>query len=287
MASEPISAALHTNKNQWLSHSFGLLSTSTLRRFRSSFRWPISATMALRAFHANPSIGGFGGENSTPNLLRPNRNGTKAYRLHSSSNSGQNVGDAFCQIVKELVDNALDAINSLLKNEEEEQEPGRNTARRIRVEIMPYRADITSRDDGTDDAESSEDLLRVSVMDNGCGMENIQECVNAFQSSKANSQTNSVHIDKHQNTSGRYGIGLTLCLLHAQRLVPFSCACITSSKKGWKHQARAFFTVDPEGDKVVCEKDEKIPKQDSADSFGTCVSLLIPVSLFPVEAKKR
>jgi hypothetical protein len=235
-----------------------------------------SATMALRTFHANPSIGGFGGENSTPNLLRPkNRGASKAPTF--SNESGESAGDAFCQIVKELVDNAVDAINSSLENDEQEIE--RISKKRIRVEIMPYHPNSKSnKSNDSNDSVPSQDLLQVSVLDNGCGMENIQDCVNAFQSSKANSQPTNSGIDNHQRTSGRYGIGLTLCLLHAQRLVPFSYACITSTKKGWKHQARAFFVVDPEGDRVLCDTEEQIPKQGIYDSSGTCVSLLIPVS---------
>ncbi|KAG7355976.1 histidine kinase, DNA gyrase B-, and HSP90-like ATPase [Nitzschia inconspicua] len=232
--------------------------------------------MALRAFHANPSIGGFGAENSTPNLLRPNgRANSKG--TGSRAQPAQNAGDAFCQIVKELVDNAVDAINSSLKNEELDH--GGDTKKRIRVEIEPYenRYNGCTSNDSRGDAVSTQDLLQVTVLDNGCGMENIQNCVNAFQSSKGGSQHHSSSsVDKHKNTSGRYGIGLTLCLLHAQRLVPCSYACITSTKKGWEHLARALFVVDPEGDKVVCDKEELIPKQNGIESSGTCVRLLIP-----------
>ena len=47
-------------------------------------------------------------------------------------------------------------------------------------------------------AVESNDYMRLTVTDNGCGMESIASCVEAFQSSK------------HQSTmAGRYGIGLT------------------------------------------------------------------------------
>jgi DNA topoisomerase VI subunit B len=234
----------------------------------------IIPTMALRAFHANPCIGGFGGESSTPNLIRPN-NRCVGQLQSFSTDPGQSAGDAFCQIVKELVDNAVDAINSSLENDEQENKG--KSKKRIRVEIMPYQP--SSNNDGNDDSVPSQGLLQVSILDNGCGMENIQDCVNAFQSSKAYSQYNTTGMDKHQRTtSGRYGIGLTLCLLHAQRLVPYSYACITSTKKGWRYQARAFFVVDPEDDRILCDTEEQIPKQGDYDSSGTCVSLLIPVS---------
>lgn len=234
--------------------------------------------MALRAFHANPSIGGFGGENSTPNLLRQNSHASSA--LNRDAHSAQHAGDAFCQIVKELVDNAVDAINSSLKNDEHNQQ--KDGKKRIQVEILPYANTNGNANDGSVADVSSPELLQVTVLDNGCGMENIQDCVNAFQSSKGGSQPNNAPLDAHTNTSGRYGIGLTLCMLHAQRLVPHSYTCITSTKKGWEHRARAFFVVDHEGDRVVCEKEEQIPKLGSFESSGTCVSLLIPVSICDV-----
>ena len=234
--------------------------------------------MALRAFHANPSIGGFGGESSrninTLNLLRrPKKRSSSSTSVNNSRNTDTNdennhteyddgdSGDAFCQIVKELVDNAVDAVAGSL--EEDNQKPNKEELqikRRIRVEIKPYNINNDNDDD-------NDKLLVVSVTDNGTGIENIKDCVNAFFSKKDTS-----------NTSGRYGIGLTLCLIHAQRLVPNSYASITSTKKGWKHHKIAFFVVDTVGDTVVCDREETIPKTERSDSSGTCVRLLVPVS---------
>ena len=177
--------------------------------------------MALRAFHANP-LGGFGSE-STPASIQD--------------------GDALCQIVKELVDNAVDACC---------QSSSSNVHQWVRVEINKI----------------DQNTLQVTVTDNGAGMANIQQCVNLFKTSKGNHET-----------AGRYGIGLTLCLLHAQRLgVPKLYACITSATKNCSYITRELFIVDTEGDNdVKCRKHEKIGKTNEEES-GTCVSVLVPVS---------
>jgi hypothetical protein len=74
---------------------------------------------------------------------------------------------------------------------------------RVKVEILPI--------------SNNQDILQVAISDNGCGMADVQKCVDAaFQSSK----------EGDTKTAGRYGIGLTLRLLHAQRLVPNSYASI-------------------------------------------------------------
>ena len=120
--------------------------------------------MALRAFHANPSLGGFGGESSGP--------------LRVNSQATEQDCDAFAQIVKELVDNAVDACQ--------------NTNGRIRV--------VIERMNGTnDDEEYRQDdrVLRVTVSDSGVGMKSIQDCVNAFRTSKAGND------EQSENTAGR------------------------------------------------------------------------------------
>jgi signal transduction histidine kinase len=148
--------------------------------------------MALRAFHANPCIGGFGGE-STPALrLVDHPRGDKSEPCQPSTEDFLN-GDVFCQIVKELVDNAVDACT----REDDDENKSTSKNKRVKVEIKP------------DDSAKDSSALQVIVSDNGCGMENIQNGVDAFQSSKTNSRT-----------AGRYGIGLTLslALMHASRL---------------------------------------------------------------------
>lgn len=52
-------------------------------------------------------------------------------------------------------------------------------------------------------------------------------------------------------TAGRYGIDLTLYLLHDQRLVPNSCRIITSTIEGSSSVTRAKFVVDIDRDSVV------------------------------------
>lgn len=209
--------------------------------------------MALRAFHANPSIGGFGDESAPSLLVAGDRKQRTLQHLgtENSQNFGvtQESGDAFCQIVKELVDNAVDACETARKN-------GTATAKkyRVKVEILPHKDDNTT--------------LQVTVSDNGIGMGNIQGCVNAFHSTKGSN-----------HTAGRYGIGLTLCLLHAQRLVPGSYSCITSATQESKTFTRALYIVDTAGDKVECHREEEVPKTTPKES-GTCVSVLVPVREF-------
>eukprot|EP00536_Pseudo-nitzschia_multiseries_P003061 jgi/Psemu1/63970/estExt_Genemark1.C_430077 len=277
--------------------------------------------MALRAFHDNPGIGGFG-ENGTPVLLLRDRNHSSTHQRsqhrstpgasndgiaanhHDSSDRERSKGgdgDLLCQIVKELVDNAVDACRKATSrngNEparEPRDPPGENGTRnrkRVRVDIRPT----------MENGHPIEDLLQVTVTDNGCGMENIQRCVSAFHSSKGGSATNGKGNESknssskskrrsngiatsqsggasndpdpsHNHTSGRYGMGLTLCLLHGQRCVPNSRACISSATPTSKHRKRAFFQVNRAGDSVDCVREE-VPPNDSgglhAHASGTC-----------------
>lgn len=193
------------------------------QRFPRRQAHPFVGSMALRAFHSNPCLGGFGGESS------------------GSFVQEKDQSDAFAQIIKELVDNAVDACSGA-------KDDAAKTRVRISLEDQP------------------ESMLRITVSDNGCGMPDIQECVSAFSSTKT-----------HQ-TAGRYGIGLTLCLLHAQRLVPKSCASITSATRDSKHFMRAKFVVDATNDQVKCVEEKEAPKSNRNES-GTAVSLLLPVSL--------
>ena len=81
--------------------------------------------------------------------------------------------------------------------------------KRIRVDIVSTKSHPSK--------DPLNDVLQLTVTDTGCGMENIQKCVNAFQTSKDGKATkNRDQQNANNNFSGRYGIGLTLCLLHAQ-----------------------------------------------------------------------
>ena len=124
--------------------------------------------------------------------------------------------NALTQIVKEIVDNAVDACRGEPQNNKDNNAHSttRNTKNipntnsslhqssfRIRVNLDP----VTEKD-GTQ-------VMRVTVTDNGCGMEDIQKCVDAFQTSKGhNAENHGANQPQQQqvaNTSGRYGIGLT------------------------------------------------------------------------------
>ena len=236
----------------------------------------------LRTFCSNPGLGGFGNE-STIRSTNHNTNDTIVV-----------TPDAFCQIIKELVDNAVDACTvgtSIVKTtRSENSKPASKqesssyadiaettTAKRVRVVIERF----MEHKDVIDENDHDKELLKVTVSDNGCGMNDIQECVGAFHTSKADYSTDtnakSVTPDHTQQTAGRYGIGLTLCLLHAQRLVPDSCASIqsaTSEDHEWKVVS---VVVDTASDIVRCLPRTGIPKSTPSQS-GTAVSILVPVS---------
>jgi hypothetical protein len=252
----------------------------------------------LRTFMANPGLGGFGEkEAATP--------------------------DAFCQIVKELVDNAVDACCSSGVDDSPCVIAGGAAAtlaaaainRRVRVVIEEYK----QQQGGADQ------LLRVTVSDNGCGMENIQDCVGAFHSSKQGSQsankegsattkTNNSSLSSstkkarnpkpksktassqtmaqpqsssvvETHTAGRYGIGLTLCLLHAQRLVPDSCASIQSATRHHLDWTVVQAVVETDLDTIRCLPSPRLPKSAPHES-GTSIGVLLPVRLSPYFVSK-
>ena len=134
--------------------------------------------------------------------------------------------------MKELCDNAVDACTA--RSCSKGGASSIDERRRVRVLF---------------EAVPTEPVLKVTVSDNGCGMKDIEACVTAFSSSKQgstrrgpdSSSTNpsqtsqkekshdSISLSTHSTenmesiesgsqlesqTTGRYGIGLTLCLLH-------------------------------------------------------------------------
>ena len=292
--------------------------------------------MALRAFHCNPALGGFGNEtdnavsfrdftsktrtalNNRPRSIekssRRDNVSSEPLPRSSISTTGSTTtdaggGDAFAQIIKELVDNAVDACNS---NHSSRDDCG--IVKKVRVIIKQVGSDdanqgidefttkrgrtqTNSCHDDSDCAglvnQNRQELLRIEVTDNGCGMANVEKCVSAFSSSKNGDSTkNSVgstsisEVDEAMNsnrsleegrTAGRYGIGLTLCILHATRLVPNSCVVIKSTveKSGFINKFK--FVVDTQRDNILCIGREKYAKKEK-NSSGTTVALLLPVS---------
>lgn len=286
--------------------------------------------MALRAFQSNPAIGGFGEEGGSQSdfINHENERATSTtknaqYDEHSSSSATAGPSsarqrrrqepqlssescDAFAQIVKELVDNAVDACAR--ENNDDWKENGNSFAssspsatfsfKRVRVEIKPTQITF-------DNGATAMQCLRVKVSDNGCGMEDIDDCVSAFCSSKNNdgedaasknsqqqqsrdsankkncatTANKSKHVsDSSPYTSGRYGVGLTLCLLHAQRLVPNSVTLIITSTKSSDSWTIRRYKADTEKDEIVCLKDERLPKMEK-NECGTIVEVLVPVSM--------
>ena len=284
----------------------------------------------LRSFANNPSLGGFGGENvsSSPVCTEKNNNDPNQFGVGSC--------DAFAQILKELVDNAVDAccVSSFTdesndhSNESNMDVRNQNTTKRVRVKITATSVPIKRRqsNDNTDENESESttmmNCLRIEVSDNGCGMDDIDACVSAFSSNKIgtertcsdggdnnnntekpmeeddNTQSNAKknngsktkklsHNKSKQNThdgsrenytSGRYGVGLTLCLLHAQRLVPGTGASITSATASANEWTRAIYEPDTSADNIVCQGKETFPKAREGEC-GTTINLLVPVSM--------
>lgn len=274
--------------------------------------------MALRTFHFNPDLGGFGGEST------------------DSDPSKAATPDAFCQIVKELVDNAIDACRQVPQKISKTQNvtPDHKTkdnGRRVRVVIERFQdtknskrncmdqvfASNDKRSEDAEDLSESREIYRVTVSDNGCGMKDIQRCVDAFQTNKAHesliapskivledepiknkkgkstkrkrrnkvdSKVATASIDTtEKQTGGRYGIGLTLCLLHAQRLVPNSCASIRSATSEDGHWKTVVCIVDMARDSVRCIFEDNLDSRSvDTKSFesesGTSISVLVPVS---------
>ena len=302
--------------------------------------------MALRAFQSNPSVGGFGGENESRIAAsqstriggrQRNASGDAASRRAqgdfdtATNNDGDiNVGGcgAFAQIVKELVDNAVDACASPSNDSDAnaaDADQEKKSMKRVRVHITSATVPVVRHEEEDTENSSVEnttmDCLRVEICDNGCGMENIDDCVTAFRSNKngtarqtngndngqqageksksvesstqskatkkkggkkQTSSQNQPPSDNNENyTSGRYGVGLTLCLLHAQRLVPGTGASITSATASAKEWTRAVYEADIDADNIVCKKKEQFPKEVE-DECGTTISLYVPVSIYSI-----
>ena len=257
----------------------------------------------LRSFANNPLLGGFGGESQlatelsqTVGIRQDDNDIEKSTNTNNYTNDNTQDGvgscDAFVQILKELVDNAVDACVS--SNEKVNGDDKDNTTmKRVRVKITSESVPVASK---------MMNCLRLEVSDNGCGMEDIDECVSAFSSNKQQTKDTSNDNDvgekgsemqstingKKQSssnnngntenyTSGRYGVGLTLCILHAQRLVPGTGASITSATASSNQWTRAVYEPDTSADSIVCKKREQFPKHSENES-GTTISLLVPVS---------
>jgi|AntRauTorckE5430_2_1112549.scaffolds.fasta_scaffold03504_3 hypothetical protein len=230
--------------------------------------------MALRAFRCNPALGGFGNETGLLHETRENVTTGKSQKQKRRTGNSNCSGDAFAQILKELVDNAVDACGYICDTDREE-----STIKRVRVNIEKVETSIA------DDANEDRELLRVEVNDNGCGMDDIEKRVSVFNSSKGVNELGGKD-PQGIETAGRYGIGLTLCLLHAQRLVPNSCAVITSTVRGSSSITRAKFVVDMDRDSVICVEKSNIEKEN-VEGSGTSISLLLPGGIGASEAWPR
>lgn len=179
------------------------------------------------AFRSNPAIGGF--------------------------SEGENE-DIFPQVCKELVDNAVDSCRGIQKEE----------VRRVRV--MIENEEFIAEPKVKGDSSSKQDVLRITVTDNGCGMEDIEKCVCPFESNKMSSEV--------RQMAGRYGIGLTLCMLHAQRLVPNSHTTIKSAIPSASSWTSVKCVVDADQDIVNIVDKKHLPKD--AGKSGTAICIVVP-----------
>ena len=251
----------------------------------------------LRSFANNPSLGGFGGESQLATQLsqtigiRQENDNEKSTNnnINDNNNTQGEVGscDAFVQILKELVDNAVDACVSPNEKTTIKGDKDNTTMKRVRVKITSESVPVASK---------MMNCLRLEVSDNGCGMEDIDKCVSAFSSNKQQTKDTSNDVQNistqpssnnngntENYTSGRYGVGLTLCILHAQRLVPGTGASITSATASSDQWTRAVYEPDTSADSIVCKKREQFPKHSENES-GTTISLLVPVSTISIRS---
>ena len=200
--------------------------------------------------------------------------GAPSYGVSTDKDSQTNLGGDFAQITKELVDNAVDACTPPSDFSEASSGIESAASKRVRVDISEASvARCQPVSNGDLPGQPPISCFRVVVSDNGRGMEDVDKCVNAFTSSKiVGGETN--HGLAEDYTSGRFGIGLTLSLLHAQRLLPGTGVSITSAQKNSDVWTRNIYEPDVAQDRVVCIKKETIPKLEG-DS-GTTISLYVP-----------
>jgi len=295
--------------------------------------------VALRTFRSNPSLGGFGSESTI------NFSSQQEFGDCSDSSSPCASGDAFAQIIKELVDNAIDACSSnsqqdssmvpasstsgkhCQNNNNDEKFNSRPIPKRVQVKIERFEGNLiaTNRsksnklgqdekeinctnDNGPanngstkvyEDRTTNREILKVTVTDNGCGIPDIEASVGAFHTSKGHAAASAAketynssedegppgndngqlpkQSSGNSNTAGRYGIGLTLCLLHSQRLVPNFAASIMSATESQTHYTKVKCIVDADSDSICCIQNEKLPKYFPSES-GTTIAVLVPVS---------
>jgi DNA topoisomerase VI subunit B len=282
--------------------------------------------MALRTFSFNPLLGGFGNESTASSTKKQQSNGSN--KNICSAGKSCSDSDAVAQIVKELVDNAVDAcavITRICKTspnisasevkskkyqahykENEKklsivQSNDGDKPKRVRVTIEPVEQSFGIENETSGESQIYPEYLRVTVSDNGCGMKDIQEAVNAFRTSKGHNCKNSTkamlqalhskahdgpQYDSELGTTGRYGVGLTMCLLHAQRLVPTSCASIQSATLADAAFTKVLCVIDLDHDAVRCIRPYQLSKSSPTES-GTSVSLVIPVSKTPIPSVSR
>lgn len=121
--------------------------------------------------------------------------------------------------------------------------------KRVSVDIEKVNLEKVNHQRNQGDCE----MMRIVVLDNGCGMENISECVGA---------------------EGR----LAWCLLHARRLVPNSVTTIRSATHHQKDWTSTRVAIDLDSQSVTCLQLNKRKRKDLGYESGTSIQFLLPVS---------
>ena len=191
----------------------------------------------LRSFVNNPALGGFGDESHNDIIIRSSKgkgdddvdadvNSTASLRNNNDdgfsedSFRGAGRGDAFVQILKELVENAVDACCvasgaavAVAKGDDNNND---TDIKRVRVnitsEVVPVRIEDSTTNFHNNAPPEEKGMttkmmncLRIEVIDTGCGMQDIDHCVSAFSSNKidgtasrrrTNNSNNSHHLSK-------------------------------------------------------------------------------------------
>mmetsp|Transcript_21809 Transcript_21809/g.31747 ORF Transcript_21809/g.31747 Transcript_21809/m.31747 type:complete len:333 (+) Transcript_21809:157-1155(+) len=152
-----------------------------------------------------------------------------------------NYSNSLFQCCKELIDNSIAACQSVSVNRE---------------------VSITLNHDS-----SNVSVIQVEVVDNGCGISDLDYIVELFASKRVCSRSGDL------NTKAKYGVGLTTCLMYAQIYTGHSIRIITKipSQQFWSVLDVAF-DMETGSNKIVQET-----RTSTADILsGTRICLSMP-----------
>jgi predicted ATP-dependent serine protease len=143
--------------------------------------------------------------------------------------------------------------------------------------VSAFRSTKNGVDTGDIDGQCSSQQQQSRGKQNKNGKQSKSKSKKKKESSSSANNNHASSSSSSSYTSGRYGVGLTLCLLHAQRLVPNSVTLIVTSTKSSDYWTIRRYRADTDKDEIVCLKEERLPKIDK-EECGTIVEVLVPVS---------